>query len=67
MAVVKTIKYPNGPIVRIMDDDIAPDQAAAWAHAIEVHARVHWEIERKKLAEGASKAQTDDRAHPARG
>ena len=50
MAVIKTIQYPNGPIVRIMDDDFDPDQEAAWAHAREVHARIHWENVLKELA-----------------
>lgn len=50
MAVIKTIHYPNGTVVRIMDDDFDPDQEAAWKHAREVHARIHWEIELKKLA-----------------
>ena len=54
MAVVKTIKFDWGPTVRIHDDDLEKDQEAAWKHAREVQAKIHYDLMRKKAAEQAA-------------
>lgn len=42
---------PKGATVRIHDDCLAEDQEAAWAHAREVHARIYFNQQRRKLAQ----------------
>lgn len=46
MALVKEIRTSNGALVRIFDDELAKDQAAAWAEARRVRSHIYWQMYR---------------------
>lgn len=57
MAVVMEFIASTGARVRVHDDDLAPDQEAAWREAYKVKSRIFWENKRREAKEAARAAQ----------